>query len=393
MSHGATAELDVARSTGGDGAALRGALLLIAAYLAAPPGQALAEPDCRRIEVFSRDGCPHCAAAGRYLTSLAEAHPGLVIELRDIQAESGARERLAELARRHDTGGVAVPTFEICGELIVGFATPETTGRRIEALLGLGAAGPPPEDVLSLPVLGELDARALGLPLFTIAVGFADGMNPCALWVLLFLLSILANLHDRTRIAVIAGTFVLVSGVAYFLFMAAWLNVFLWIGVSRLVQVALGVLALGIGALNVKDFFAFGRGPSLSIPASARPGIYARVRGIVRAESLGAALAGALVLAVLVNFVELLCTAGLPALYTQILSRHEIGGAARYGYLALYNLAYVVDDAIIVAAAVLTLRHRKLQESEGRWLKLVSGLVILALGGVLLLRPQWLSGA
>jgi uncharacterized membrane protein HdeD (DUF308 family) len=189
----------------------------------------------------------------------------------------------------------------------------------------------------------------------------------------------------------IAGTFVVVSGAAYYAFMAAWLNVFEWIGYLRAVQVALGLVAVVIGTIHVKDFFAFKQGVSLSIPEAAKPGIYQRIRRIVNAENLGAAIAGAFALAVLVNIVELLCTAGLPALYTSILSQQGYGPVGRYGYLLLYILAYMFDDALMVAGVVWSLSRFKLQESGGRWLKLVSGGVMLLLGCVMLFKPEWLG--
>ena len=172
--------------------------------------------------------------------------------------------------------------------------------------------------------------------------------------------------------------------------MAAWLEVYFFIGFSRALQIALGTLALLIGAVHVKDFFALHRGFSLSIPESVKPTLYQRMRGIVRAENLFAALGGVAVIAVLVNLVELLCTAGLPALYTQVLSYYPLGDPGYYGYLALYNLAYVFDDALMVTIAVVTLGQHRLQERGGRWLKLLSGAVILVLGAMLLFAPQML---
>jgi glutaredoxin len=245
-------------------------------------------------------------------------------------------------------------------------------------------------DVIELPLLGRVKVSRLGLPLFTVAVGLVDGFNPCAMWVLLFLLSILVNLKDRMRILAVAGTFVLISGLAYYAFMAAWLNVFRFVGLLRPVQVLLALTAIFVGAVHIKDFFAIKQGLTLSIPESARPGIYARVRRIVTAENLLGALMGAAVLAVMVNIVELLCTAGLPALYTEILTLQQVGIWQSYAYLALYNLAYMFDDALMVGLVVLTLGRRKMQERHGRMLKLVSGSVILVLGVVMLVRPDWL---
>ena len=244
--------------------------------------------------------------------------------------------------------------------------------------------------VIDVPVLGPLDARQLGMPVFTILIGLVDGCNPCAMWVLLFLLSLLVNLHDRRKILAVAGTFVFVSGAVYFAFMAAWLNVFRLIGYRRWSEVALGLIAMFIGSIHIKDFFALHQGVSLSIPDAAKPGIYARVRNILAAQHIGGAIAGAIVLAVLVNLVELLCTAGLPALYSKVLSMQNYSLWGEYGYLLLYNIAYMFDDGLMVALVVLTLRQQKLQERAGRWLKLLSGVAILGLGLVLLIVPEWL---
>ena len=141
----------------------------------------------------------------------------------------------------------------------------------------------------------------------------------------------------------------------------------------------------------MKDFFAFRQGPSFSIPDTAKPKFYAQLRRIVQAENLLGALVGIVVLAGLVNVLELLCTAGFPALYTHILTTQSLSTWQYYGYLALYNMAYVFDDALMVTTAVITLGHRKLEEREGRWLKLISGTVMIALGMILIIRPTLMA--
>jgi type IV secretory pathway TrbD component len=297
------------------------------------------------------------------------------------------------LAAERRVTNLGVPTFLIGTELIVGFLSADTTGAEIRARLNQNAqsAAPPPAvESIRTTWFGELHAGNLGLPLFTIVIGLLDGFNPCAMWVLLFLLSLLVNLQDRRKMTLIAGTFVAVSGLVYFAFMAAWLNMFLLIGLSRPVQIGLGGIALLVGAVNVKDFFALHRGISLSIPESAKPGLYVRIRRILHADNLAGALTGIVILAGLVNLIELLCTAGFPALYTQILTLQQLPTWEYYGYLGLYNLAYIFDDSLMVTIAVATLSRRKLQERAGRWLKLTSGLVMAALGAVLLLQPKWL---
>jgi glutaredoxin len=368
-----------------------GASLLVWALLVGPAARAVdSGPD---VEVFVRSGCPHCEAAKRFLEQLHRERPSLRIAVRDVEADPAALQRLTQLAAERGILRLGVPAFFIGTDLIVGFLSAETTGAEIRAGLDRVAregAAATAIDSIRTRWFGELRVEQLGLPLFTIAIGLLDGFNPCAMWVLLFLLSLLVNLRDRLKMALIAGTFVAVSGLLYFAFMAAWLNVFLLIGLSRAVQIGLGGVALFVGAVNVKDFFALHHGISLSIPESAKPGLYARIRAVVQAEHLLGALVGVVILAALVNMIELLCTAGFPAVYTHILTMQALPAWEYYGYLGLYNLAYIFDDSVMVTVAVLTLTRTRLQERAGRWLKLISGLAMAGLGAVLLLQPKWL---
>jgi hypothetical protein len=281
-----------------------------------------------------------------------------------------------------------VPTFVVGDRVLIGFDDAEHRGHELRALLDASVTAP--AAAVDSPVFGGLSVTRLGLPVFTLALGLLDGFNPCAMWVLLFLLSLLVRLRDRRRMALIAGTFVLTSGAIYFAFMAAWLNVFLAVGFSEHVRVGLALLALAIGVFNVKDYAIPGYGPSLAIPASARPGLVARMARLRDTQTLPALLLGVAALAIVVNLVELLCTAGLPAVYTAVLAQQGLSPAAHYAYLGLYILGYIADDSLMVAVAVMALGSGKLGERGGRVLKLLSGAVMLGLGAVLLFKPEWL---
>ncbi|MFP3949308.1 MAG: glutaredoxin domain-containing protein, partial [Longimicrobiales bacterium] len=409
-------------------AIVAGLLLLPMAGTGQEPGVAdsVAPPD---LEVFVAEGCPSCAQAEAYLEGLQLRRPDLRVVVRDVTEDPQALERLRALSAERELGAVSVPTFHADGRLLVGFGGPRVSGPLIEALVEPESGedreaedGPEPEEdteaqdgagpeeeteagsgpevleevgagdeTVLLPLVGRVRVSDLGLPLFTAVIGLVDGFNPCAMWVLLFVLSLLVNVRSRRRMAAIGGTFVLVSGIVYFAFMAAWLNVFLLFGVSRWIQVTLGLVGLGFGAINIKDFFAFGEGPSLGIPERAKPGLYAHVRRILTAENLRGAMVGVVSLAFLVNAVELLCTAGLPALYTQILTLRGLESWQYYGYLALYNVFYMLDDGLVLAVAIITLSHRRLESREARWLKLLSGAVMAALGTLLIFRPDLLT--
>ena len=364
-------------------------------------------PEAVEIEVFVRDGCPHCADAKVFLEKLRAERPGLVVTMRDVFREPESLRRLEGLLAQAPGGAVSVPAFAIRGQLLVGFVDEATTGERIRGLVAGSAAAPgdaggkcpigeelPCADASATPDPGTItlpwiDRRIslddVGLPVFTIVMGLLDGFNPCSMWVLIMMVSMLAAVGDRRRMLAIAGTFVAIQGIAYYAFMAAWLNLFLLIGLSRASEIVLGAVAFVAGAINVKDFLAFGRGVSLSIPKSAKPGIYQRMRSLMNERSLAAAIAGTIVLGILVQLVELVCTSGLPALYTRILTLRQLDPWTYYGYILLYNVMYMVDDVVVLAIGVVTLSQRRLQEKEGRLLKLVSGLVMLGLGIYLVL--------
>ena len=365
------------------------------------PGITQAEPSheaakssnsCTTLEIFSRKGCPHCADAYIYLEKLKAEYPQIVIVARDIHSDPGNMQRFVEFNHRFNIDQPGVPSFLICDHYLTGFNDAETTGTIILQMLGLANSPKTTSaaNVVDIPLFGMVSVEKFGLPLFTMAIGLVDGFNPCAMWVLLMLLTILVNLRDRKRILIIAGTFVFISGAVYFVFMAAWLNIFLIIGFSRVLQIIIGLTALLIGTVHIKDYFAFKKVFSLSIPEYAKPSLYSRIRDVIYAENIIATFIAIIVMAILVNLVELLCTAGLPAIYTQILTLQQLSTSQYYLYLILYNIAYMFDDALMVGLVVFTMSKQRLEEEEGRWLKLLSGSIIFILGALLLLKPSLL---
>ena len=354
------------------------------------------------IEVFVQQGCPHCADAKVFLLTLKREQPTLNIIIHDLIQESAALERLQHLAKSQGINTLRVPAFQVGGQLIFGYSKEAGTDQLIRSALSKIPTANIQHNSDSCETKGALSCETeqyidffghrlsldeTGLPLFTLAVGLLDGFNPCSIWVLVLMISLLASMKDRMRMFAIAGTFVAVEGVVYFMFMAAWLNLFLLIGLSRLSEIVIAGIALLVGLINLKDFGFFGLGVSLSIPDTAKPDIYARIRQILQAKNLTAALIWAFVLAILVQIVEFMCTSGFPMLYTRILTLKQLDSSRYYAYLLLYNLAYMFDDVIILILGIITLSQRRLQEKQGRWLKLISGLAMVGIAIYLLLKP------
>jgi hypothetical protein len=261
------------------------------------------------------------------------------------------------------------------------------------------AAGPAVPDLsadteapeVNIPFVGSISAASLSLPVFTAVLAGLDAFNPCAFFVLLFLLSLMVHARDRRRMLLIGGIFVFFSGLIYFVFMSAWLNVFLWVGELKTITLVAGLVAIGIALINIKDYFWYKQGVSLSIPESAKPGLYQRTRSIIQAGSLPAMVASTALLAIAANSYELLCTAGFPMVYTRVLTLSDLAPGAYYGYLAAYNIIYVLPLLAIVGIFSAKFGSRKLTEQEGRVLKLLSGTMMLLLGAVLVFAPELLN--
>ena len=347
--------------------------------------------------------CPHCIQAHPAIAAIPQARPWVRLHALELTRHPENARLYQAMAEQVGEEANSVPALLFCGEMQVGWDSDDTTGERIRQRLdacqtsaasagpnrvaGAQAAVPP----IELPLIGPIDPAHLSLPLLTLVLAGLDAFNPCAFFVLLFLLSLLVHQRNRTRMLVIGGIFVTISGLMYFAFMAAWLSLFQLLGHLDGVTRAAGALAVLVGILNVKDFLLFGQGPSLSIPESKKPDIFRRARAILSADRLPAMMAATVLLAVAANFYELLCTAGFPMVYTRLLTLADLTPGGRLAYLAAYNLIYVLPLGLIVVLFARHLGARKLSEREGRLLKLLSGIMMLGLGALLLLAPALIS--
>lgn len=355
-----------------------------------------------RFHFFWSKTCPHCRKAKPFINELAHSYDWLEINSYEISEDQENAALFRTLSEKIGEKKFAVPAFLFCKQIVIGYLNDQTTGAHLrERLLNCQASltqkrKEPLEKAVetkkfSLPLLGDFDPKSMSLPVFTLIIAGLDAFNPCAFFVLLLMLSLLVNAKDRKRMLLIGGIFVFFSGFIYFLFMAAWLNLFLYLGEIRSITIVAALIAIGVSIINIKDYFLFKKGPSLSIPDSAKPNLYGRIRKLMNASSLPTMIFGTVMLAIVANSYELLCTSGFPMVFTRLLTLHDLTSSSYYLYLVLYNVIYVIPLTVIVLIFAKTLGTRKLSEKEGRILKLVSGLMMFELGFLLLFAPNLLS--
>lgn len=237
------------------------------------------------------------------------------------------------------------------------------------------------KNVIYIPWIGSVNLTSLSLPILTIVLGLLDSFNPCSFFILIFLLNLLVYLQSKRRMLLVGGIFIFFSGFFYFLFMFVMFNTLLiTVQLISTVSLVVGIVAIGIGLLNIKDFFSLKQGPSLSIPEKKRSITFKRIRKLVKSPSLLAMLGGTIFLAVSVNFYELLCTLGFPLIYTTRLTESQLPLLQYYLYIFFYNVMYVIPLIIILILFTFTLGTTKLTEWQIQRLKLFSGIMIFSFG-------------
>ncbi|MCF7844879.1 MAG: hypothetical protein K9M03_03575 [Kiritimatiellales bacterium] len=367
--------------------------------------------------VFVSKDCPHC----RDLKEYAKIQK-LEIEFLEI-SDAENQALFSKLQERAPGLNQGVPTTVINQDVIQGYKDNESTGQLLSFLLNQcqdsnegcqpfrefldsdihvevkSAEGICVDNcevdldkyVFDLPFLGKVDLTLLSLPALSTLLGFLDGFNPCAMWVLITLLTLLISTHDMKKVWVIGGTFLFVSGAVYYFFIAAWLNAFLLIGYNVWVQKIIGIVAIGGGGFYLYE--AFGKNPNACqvTNMSQRQKTIAKMKEILKISAWPAMIIGVAILAFSVNMIELVCTAGLPAVFTQILAFNDVSTFARYSYIGLYILLYMIDDFVIFAIAVYTLHATGLTSKYARLTLVFGGFLMYALGILMIFAPEALT--
>lgn len=347
---------------------------------------------------FWGQGCPHCAKEKIFLDKLEKKYPELEIKRYEVWYNQANQKLFQETLRERDITQLGVP-FTIVGrdKYFVGYMDDESTGKQIEdAVKEILGKNEPANDSekLKLPVLGELNLSNLSLPALAIVLGAIDGFNPCAMWILIFLIALLINVRSRKRLWLVGGTFILASGIIYFLILSAWLNLFLAISYVNLTRTLIGLFALGFGIWQIKEFITYSPGVCKVLGISPK-GFRAKLESNLknRAEKLIsspltlAILGGIIILAVGVNLIEFFCSAGIPAIFTRILALNQLSPISYYFYLLLYTFVFMLDDIIVFSLAMITLKRINFTEKYNYWATLIGGLLILILGILLIFKP------
>jgi len=386
---------------------------------------------------FYGEGCPHCAKEEPFLQAAEDQYSFVKVHALEVWYNADNQKLLQKAGDVLGvTRGGGVPFTVVGDQYVSGYYNDETTGQNILRLIAscasqtcedplaefigvstgptvvVNAVGGAPDttqpsdtnlpssnegqtslsaDVeMHLPLLGTVHSSSFSLPALTVIIGSLDGFNPCAMWTLIFLISLLVNMQDKKRMWILGSAFVFASGLVYFLFLSAWLNVFLFIGMIVWVRLLIGAVALVSGGYNLREYMNNKDATCKVTAHEDRKKIFDRLRAAVHHQKFWMALIGIILLAFAVNLVELVCSAGLPAVYTQVLALSDLPTWQYYGYLLLYLFFFLLDDLIVFFVSMITLQVTGITSKYSRFSYLVGGILMLVLGALLILRPELL---
>ena len=378
-----------------------------------PPAASLAAPT-RPVTVylFWAEGCPHCAHEKEFLAQLAREDRELQVVALEISTNRENRELLQKIGKLLHADVSGVPFTVIGHYTVIGWQDAGTTGRAIEyairaarhqavpdvvaRLLAAPASPLPPApeqtipETMALPGFGQINLKYLSLGAITVLIGALDGFNPCAMWVLIFLINLLLGLTDRRKMWLLGALFILASAFVYFLFMTAWLNLLVFLGFIVWVRITIGLIALLAGVYNLREYCRDKAGVCKLAGGPRRQRTMEKIKQVIGTQKLLLAMLGIVLLAFAVNLVELICSAGFPVIYLQILSLTPMPFWQYYLYIGLYIFIFMLDDMIVFILAMVTLQLLGMTTRYKRASNLIGGVLMLVIGALLILKPECL---
>ncbi len=383
---------------------------------------------------FYGQGCPHCAKEEVFLSKLEKQKENIKIHRYEVWHNQENAQKLSKISKKLGVSIPGVPMLFISDKSVAGYYNDQVTGKKIMNIIsqyekedcndvvgpiigekniskkcehnceqngdaclhncGCSADNSVMEkkipEKINIPIIGEVNLKTVSLPTLTFFIGATDGFNPCAMWVLLFLISMLLGMKNKKRMWLLGSTFIIASGVVYFLFLSAWLNTFLFFGYVPWIRVLIAIVALGSGGWHLWEAWKNREGGCHVTDSEKRKKMFYKIKEIITKNNLFIALLGISLLAFAVNLVELACSAGLPAVYTQVLAMSKLPAWQYYLYLFFYVIIFMLDDILVFVVAMTTLQVKDVSSGYTKYSGIIGGIVMVLIGLLLLFKPGWL---
>lgn len=388
--------------------------ILFLSFLFLFPFDTLAKENNVTIYFFHGDGCPHCAAEEEYLKKLDDVK----IVRYEVWYDSSNEEFMQKVKDSFGIEKSGVPLTIIGNSYFIGYSesSDETFNRAInyykksdkyvdqvkkikndtfnkdELVDYFDMEDRKSNESLSLniPIIGKVNLKAISISSAAVIIGFIDGFNPCAMWVLLFLISMLIGMKNKKRMWALGITFLVTSALVYMIIMFSWLNIVVRLSTSILIRNIIAIVAIIGGLINLKSYVTSNSSGCEVVDDNKRKKIFSEIKKFTHEKSFLFALAGVVVLAISVNMIELACSAGLPLVFTQLLAVNNITDFAGFIYTLIYIFFFLIDDLLVFFIAMATMKVTGISTKYNKYSHLIGGIIMLIIGVLLMVKPELL---
>ena len=376
------------------------------------------EKDKITLYLFYGDGCPHCAEEKKFLSKIEDKYDNFEIVKYEVWYDKNNQALLSDVRENLKVQSNGVP-LTIIGETIISGWSESLEGKIQRAIefyqeneyvdivkqidngtyenkkeiidkFEKSEEKSDEESTINLPVIGKVNLKNVSLTTAGVILGLVDGFNPCAMWVLLFLISMLLGMNNKKRMWIIGLTFLISSAAVYMLIMLSWLNIVVNISTSILLRNLVALIAVLGGIINLYNYFKHQDSGCSVVDEKKRKSVFSRIRKFTSEKSLVLALIGVVALAFSVNIIELACSAGLPLIYSQLLALNNVKGIASFMYILLYIIFFLADDLIVFFVAMKTMEVTGFSTKYSKYSHLIGGLLMIGIGVLLIFKPEWL---
>lgn len=378
------------------------------------------ETDNLTLYVFKGDGCPHCKAEMDYLDTIKDKYTNLEVKEYEVWYDDDNASLLTKVESYFNIKRSGVPTTIIGNTVIQGYQNESSTGKKIERAINFyeendykdivkeikdGTAIKntkktdkfqeeetklDKETSVKAPIVGNVNLKDVSLLTSAIILGLIDGFNPCAMWILLFLISALIGMKDRKRMWTLGLTFLITSGLVYMLIMLSWISIAVKITTIVWIRNIIAIIALIGAILNLKSFIKSKNSGCEIVDSKKRKNIFSKIKKFTSEKSFILAFFGIIGLAISVNLVELACSAGLPLIFTELLAINNVSGFIKFIYIGIYIIFFLIDDIIVFTISMYTMKATGISTKYGKYSHLIGGLIMLLIGLLLIIKPEWL---
>lgn len=386
--------------------------LFILSFLFILPSINAEEKKQVNVYLFHSNTCSHCKAEIEFLNEIQKEYENLKINLYEINDVKENKELMINIKEKLNIDSPMVP-FTVIGDYyyigyndgvkdgIKNLIEKYTSEEQYDVIKDIIDG----KDVSNFKikngeinkistVFGEIDPAKISLPILSVIMGAIDGFNPCAMWVLIFLITMLFNMENKKRMWALCITFLVTSALIYLVFM------FVWLGVATKLLTTISWLKLLIGLVALIGAFINLKGFIKSIVKkdagcevvdnSKRKKIISKIKKYTSEKSFILAMLGVMLLAISVNAIELACSAGLPVLFTNVLALNDVNFIEKCIYIFIYIFFFLIDDIIVFFVAMFTLNIKALSTKYTKYSHLIGGIIMLIIGILMIFKPEWL---